>query len=62
MARARIAFAQAAGQFQEILNANPSDQPAQLFIKKTGNYLAVGVPDAWSGVEEMVDMMGNFFI
>jgi len=46
-------FEEAAANFRKILDANPADQPASLFLDISGRYLASGVPEGWTGVETM---------
>lgn len=44
-------FGEAAALFQKIVQANPMDHPARLFINNAGHFLAKGVPDGWNGIE-----------
>lgn len=46
-------FAKAAKNFERILNVNPDDATAQLFLNKTLNFMTSGVPEGWTGVEVM---------
>ncbi|MBR9999320.1 MAG: response regulator, partial [Cyclobacteriaceae bacterium] len=48
-------FAEASLAFQDVINRNPEDQVARLFLQKSGQYIAAGVPDDWEGVEIMVN-------
>jgi class 3 adenylate cyclase/ActR/RegA family two-component response regulator len=44
-------FAEATLAFQDVLKQNQEDQIARLFLQKSGQYIATGVPDDWEGVE-----------
>jgi len=46
-------FAMAALQFQQVVKANPNDYTAKLFLQKSGQLIATGVPENWDGVEVM---------
>lgn len=46
-------FPEAAGRFQAVLQTNPEDRPAQLFLAKANDYITSGVPEDWDGVEVM---------
>jgi len=46
-------FAMAALSFQQVIKANPDDGTAKLFLQKSGQYIATGVPEDWDGVEVM---------
>jgi len=46
-------FAMAALGFQQVLKENPEDGTAKLFLQKSGQYIATGVPEDWNGVEVM---------
>jgi len=48
-------FEKAANAFEEISMINPSDLTARLFLSNARRYLHHGVPDNWSGVEEMLN-------
>jgi len=48
-------FEEAANAFEEIIMINPSDLTARLFLSNARRYLHHGVPDNWSGVEEMLN-------
>ena len=46
-------FAMAALGFQKVLRENPDDATARLFLQKSGQFIATGVPPDWNGVEVM---------
>jgi two-component system, sensor histidine kinase ChiS len=46
-------FAMAAVGFQQVLKVNPDDATARLFLQKSGQFIATGVPQDWDGVEVM---------
>lgn len=47
-------FAQAITIFGNVVDANPDDLTARLFLKNAANYISNGAPENWMGVEEMV--------
>ncbi|MCB9286733.1 MAG: response regulator [Lewinellaceae bacterium] len=46
-------FARAYRTFETILKENPADATTQLFLNKTLECIASGVPDDWTGIERM---------
>ena len=36
-----------------VLEIYPEDTTAKLFLGKTSNYINIGIPENWTGVEEM---------
>ncbi|MEO6454307.1 MAG: adenylate/guanylate cyclase domain-containing protein, partial [Ginsengibacter sp.] len=46
-------FDNAVSLFQEVLNANPADLTAKLFLNNATSYLHNGIPLNWTGVEQM---------
>lgn len=46
-------FPEAAATFSSILRVNDRDQPARLFMNKASEFLLKGVPEDWTGVDEM---------
>ncbi len=46
-------FAMAALGFQQVVKQNPEDYTAKLFLQKSGQFIATGVPHNWNGVEVM---------
>jgi TolA-binding protein len=47
-------FAKAISSFQKVTELNPEDHTARLFLGNAARYISSGVPESWSGVEEMV--------
>jgi len=47
-------FENAISLFQEILSTDPEDQTIKLFMENASRYLQDGIPENWSGVEEML--------
>jgi class 3 adenylate cyclase len=46
-------FNEAADRFGKVLEIHPEDTTAKLFLGKSNHYMNTGIPDNWSGVEEM---------
>jgi class 3 adenylate cyclase len=46
-------FAMAAMSFQQVIKLNPEDAVAKLFLQKSGQFIATGVPADWNGIEVM---------
>jgi len=46
-------FALAAVEFQQVVKENPNDNTARLFLQKSGQFIATGVPQDWDGIEVM---------
>lgn len=47
------AFPEASAAFNRVLQKNPADQTARLFLHKASQHTVDGVPDDWTGVEVM---------
>jgi class 3 adenylate cyclase len=47
-------FGNAVALFQEVLAIDPDDQTVKLFMENATRYLQDGIPENWSGVEEML--------
>jgi class 3 adenylate cyclase len=47
------AFSEAIAQFQSVVDADPEDHTASYFLKKANDYLIQGIPENWTGIEEM---------
>ena len=47
-------FENAISLYHKILESDPEDQTAQLFLEKAGIYIREGIPENWSGAEEML--------
>ena len=48
-------FEKAGDAFQQVLEFNPGDLTAKFFLNNTNRYLHHGVPENWTGVEEMLN-------
>ncbi len=46
-------FAEAVVCFKKVLDANPDDKTAGLYLENSAQYVVTGVPANWQGVEEM---------
>ena len=46
-------FTHAATAFQEVLDLIPADKAAQLYLQRSAEFMVHGVPEDWTGVEEM---------
>jgi adenylate cyclase len=46
-------FTEASDKFYQVLEIHPEDTTAKLFLSKASHYLHTGLPDNWTGVEEM---------
>jgi len=46
-------FVEAAGSFKKVLDANPDDKTARLYLERSAQFMVQGVPDDWQGVETM---------
>ena len=46
------AFAEAILCFQRVLEKNPDDKTAQLYLDRASHYLSAGVPEDWHGIEQ----------
>ena len=49
----KLRFARAYRTFEAILKDNPDDATTRLFLNKTLECIASGVPDDWTGIERM---------
>jgi hypothetical protein len=47
-------FEHAISLFNDILITDPDDQTVQLFLESAARYLLEGVPENWTGAEEML--------
>ena len=47
------AFPEASSAFKEVLKINPGDEVARFFLNKAVYYIQHGVPERWTGVDEM---------
>ena len=48
-------FPEALCHFKQILNVDPGDKAAKLYLKQTQQYLKYGVPTEWDGVEVLTE-------
>jgi adenylate cyclase len=46
-------FSEAVVQLQSVVETDPDDHTARYFLKKASDYLLQGIPDNWTGIEEM---------
>ena len=46
-------FSEASVQFNQVLQKNPEDMAARIYLKRCAKYMINGVPDDWSGVETL---------
>ncbi len=46
-------FSEASRKFFQVLEIDPEDRTAKIFLEKTGRHIDVGIPENWTGVEEM---------
>ncbi|MEJ2222731.1 MAG: response regulator [Desulfobacterales bacterium] len=44
-------FSEASVKFNRVLEKNPEDRAARIYLKRSANYMVNGVPDDWTGVE-----------
>jgi class 3 adenylate cyclase len=46
-------FSEASGKFFQVLQIDPEDRAAKIFLEKTGRHIDSGIPENWTGVEEI---------
>jgi len=46
-------FSEASVQFNQVLEKNPKDNAARIYLTRCANYMVNGVPEDWTGVEEL---------
>ncbi len=46
-------FSEASRKFFQVLEIDPEDRTAKIFLEKTGRHIDTGIPENWTGVEEM---------
>ena len=46
-------FSEASRKFFQVLEIDPDDRAAKIFLDKTGRHMDAGIPENWTGVEEM---------
>jgi class 3 adenylate cyclase len=47
-------FSEASEKFFQVLEIDPDDRTAKLFLEKTHRHMDAGIPENWTGVEEML--------
>ncbi|MBI3159432.1 MAG: response regulator [Chloroflexi bacterium] len=47
-------FAEASVDFSKVLEANPADRAAQIYLQRAARYMVEGVPEDWDGVEVII--------
>ncbi len=47
-------FAEASVRFNQVLEKNPEDKAALIYLKRCASYMVQGVPADWTGVEDLV--------
>jgi DNA-binding response OmpR family regulator len=48
-------FSEASVQFNHVLEKNPADLAARIYLKRCANYMVNGVPSDWTGVETLLE-------
>jgi adenylate cyclase len=48
-------FSEASVQFNQVLEQNPQDLAARIYLKRCANYMVSGVPADWTGVETLLE-------
>jgi hypothetical protein len=48
-------FSEASVHFNQVLEKNPSDMAARIYLKRCANYMVNGVSDDWTGVETLTE-------
>jgi two-component system sensor histidine kinase ChiS len=48
-------FSEASVQFNQVLEQNPQDLAARIYLKRCANYMVSGVPPDWTGVETLLE-------
>jgi two-component system sensor histidine kinase ChiS len=44
-------FSEASVQFNQVLQKNPGDKAARIYLERSAHYMVKGVPEDWTGVE-----------
>jgi two-component system sensor histidine kinase ChiS len=47
-------FAEASVQFNQVIQQNPEDKAARIYLKRSATYMVQGVPEDWNGVETLL--------
>jgi hypothetical protein len=48
-------FSEASVHFNQVLEKNPGDLAARIYLKRCANYMVNGVPPDWTGVETLLE-------
>ena len=48
-------FSEASVHFNQVLEKNPADLAARIYLKRCANYMVNGVPPDWTGVETLLE-------
>jgi class 3 adenylate cyclase len=48
-------FSEASVHFNQVLEKNPQDLAARIYLKRSANYMVNGVPSDWTGVETLLE-------
>jgi two-component system sensor histidine kinase ChiS len=46
-------FSEASVQFNQVLQGNPEDKAARIYLERSAHYMVQGVPEDWTGVEAL---------
>ena len=46
-------FSEASVQFNQVLQENPEDKAARIYLERSAHYMVKGVPEDWTGVEDL---------
>jgi two-component system sensor histidine kinase ChiS len=46
-------FSEASVEFNQVLQKNPEDKAARIYLERSAQYMVSGVPDDWTGVETL---------
>ena len=46
-------FSEASVSFSRVLQSNPDDRAARIYLERSAQYMVKGVPDTWTGVETL---------
>ena len=48
-------FSEASVHFNQVMEKNPADLAARIYLKRCANYMVNGVPPDWTGVETLLE-------
>jgi two-component system sensor histidine kinase ChiS len=46
-------FSESSVQFNQVMQKNPEDKAARIYLERSAHYMVAGVPDDWTGVETL---------